>query len=105
MNHRLNPSQQAQLMAQYQNGMSTRELARLFEINRHTVAKHLRRGGVVVRPQLKMTPHRVQQATRLYADGQSLATIGEHLGVDASTIHKALKRAGVNMRDTHGRDR
>ncbi|WP_207767366.1 helix-turn-helix domain-containing protein [Mycolicibacterium agri] len=66
---------------------------------------HLERHGVPVRPQLKMTPTVVEQAKRLYADGHSLAAIGDDLGVDATTVLNALKKAGVNLRDTHGRPR
>jgi DNA-binding CsgD family transcriptional regulator len=84
--------------------MSALELARQYGIHRHTVVKHLKRDGVAVRGgQTKMTPDMIERTKRLYADGQSLAGIGEQLGVDASTVHKALKRAGVKMRDTHGR--
>jgi hypothetical protein len=41
----------------------------------------------------------------LYADGLSLAKIGSRLGYHATTVHLALRAAGVQMRDTHGRER
>jgi hypothetical protein len=53
---------------------------------------------VAIRGQLKMTPHLVDRARQLYADGQSLTAIGKQLGVEASTAGKALKRAGVKLR-------
>jgi DNA-binding CsgD family transcriptional regulator len=102
-NRRLTTDEQAQLVEQYRSGMATRELARQFGIHRHTVAKHLKRVGVVVRGQRKMTPELVKRAKQLNAHGHSLAVIGKQLGVEASTVHKALKRAGLKMRDTHGR--
>jgi DNA invertase Pin-like site-specific DNA recombinase len=104
MNRRLSRPEQAQLVEEYQSGKSTFELAHRLGTNRHTVAKHLRRRGIVVRGgQVKMTPDVIEHARRLYADGRSLVASGKQLGVDASTVHKALRRAGVSMRDTHGR--
>ncbi len=50
-----------------------------------------------------MTPDVVEQAKRLYADGNSLATIGGRLRRQRHDgLHKAPKKAGVKMRDTHG---
>ncbi|PEG33009.1 helix-turn-helix domain containing protein [Mycolicibacterium agri] len=105
MNRRLSPAEQTQLVEEYRGGRSTYELAHQFRIHRRTVVTHLERHGVPVRPQLKMTPTVVEQAKRLYADGHSLAAIGDDLGVDATTVLNALKKAGVNLRDTHGRPR
>ena len=103
INRSLSRPEHDQLVEEYQSGKSTLELARRFGINRHTVAKHLQRRGIVVRGgQVKMTPDVIEHARRLYADGRSLVAIGKQLSVDASTVHKALRRAGVSMRDTHG---
>jgi len=80
MNRRLSRPEQAQLVEEYQSGKSTFELAHRFGINRHTVAKHLRRRGIVVRGgQVKMTPDVIEHARRLYADGRSLVAIGKQL--------------------------
>ncbi len=40
----------------------------------------------------------IDQATQLYAEGRSLAEVGEQLDVEASTVEKALKRVGVKLR-------
>ena len=86
--------------------MSALELAHQYGIHRHTVAKHLRKEGVILRGgQTKLTHGVLAKATQLYADGHSLAQIGAHIGVDASTVHKALKNTDVKMRDSHGRER
>lgn len=103
-NRRLSPAERKQLAEQYQLGLSAIELARQYGINRHSVARHLNREGVILRGgQTKLTHEVLTKAALLYADGHSLADIGTHLGVDASTVHKALKKADVKMRDTHGR--
>jgi DNA-binding CsgD family transcriptional regulator len=98
MNRKLNPGEQAELVALYRAGASMLELSRKFETHRNTVVAHLRRAGVEIRPQRKMTPELVAQATALYGNGHSLAEIGRMFGLEASTIGKALKRAGVQLR-------
>ena len=87
-----------QLVEQYRAGKSVLELARQFKMHRQTVARHLKREGIAVRSQLKMTPRLTEQAERLYADGHTLTAIGVKLGVEASTVGKALKRTGVQLR-------
>jgi DNA-directed RNA polymerase specialized sigma24 family protein len=98
MNRKLNPDEQAELVALYRAGASMVELSRKFETHRNTVVAHLRRAGVEIRPLKKMTPHLVDRAKQLYADGHSLTEVGKQLGVEASTVGKALKRAGVKLR-------
>jgi DNA invertase Pin-like site-specific DNA recombinase len=98
MNRKLSPAERAQLAEKFRVGMSVLELARLYKMHRHTVARQLAEEGVAIRPQRKMTPQLVDRAKQLYADGQPLTSIGKHLGVEASTVGKALKRSGVKLR-------
>ena len=80
------------------------ELAERYGIHRRTVSTILKRHGVPTRASA-LSPAQIQHAVLLYAQGQSLAKIGKALGVDAGTIHVRLREQGVQMRDTHGRDR
>jgi DNA-directed RNA polymerase specialized sigma24 family protein len=98
MNRKLNPDEQAELVVLYQAGASMLELSRKFETHRNTVVAHLRRAGVEIRPQRKMTPRLLDRAKLLYADGHSLTEVGKQLDVEASTVGKALKHAGVKLR-------
>ena len=50
-----------------------------------------------------LSPAQIEQATRLYATGLSLVSVGKQLGCDGSTVHLALRKAAVRMRDIHGR--
>lgn len=81
-NRKLSPAERARLAAEYLSGKSAVELAREFKLHRETVARHVEREGVAVRPQLKMTPWLVEQAKQHYAEGHSLAEAtrcrGEH---------------------------
>jgi transposase-like protein len=103
-NRRLTPAELVQLAEQYQPGLSALELARQYGINRHTVTKHLREEGIIIRGgRVKLTTDKITMAARLYASGQSLADVAENLGVDPTTVHKQLRKHGTKMRDTHGR--
>ena len=105
MNRKLSQAEVAELVERYRSGRSTYDLAQQFGTDRHTVARHLRRAGIGLRPQRKMTPELIDRAARLYASGSSLAGIGREFGVSPTTIGKALRNAGVLLRDTHGRER
>ena len=97
-NRKLTPAERAKLAEEYRFGVSALELARKYKTHRHTIAAHLKREGIAVRGQLKMTSELVNRAKTLYAEGQTPVTIGKQLGVEASTVGKALKRAGVRLR-------
>jgi DNA-binding CsgD family transcriptional regulator len=103
MTRRLSPEELEQVTELYRLGLSTYKLAQRFGTNRHTIAGHLRRGGVELRSHQKLTPQLIEQATQLYANGQSLATIGRQFGVSPSTIGTALRKSGMRLRDSHGR--
>ena len=103
MNRRLAPDELDQVLELYRLGKSTYKLARQFGTDRHTIARHLRQGGVELRPRQKLTPEQTEQAKQLYADGYSLAAIGKQVGLTPTAVGNALKRAGVRVRDRHGR--
>jgi DNA-directed RNA polymerase specialized sigma24 family protein len=98
MHRKLNPTQQAELIALYEAGSSMLDLSKKFETHRHTVARQLAKAGVEIRSQRKMTPKLLAQATSLYGSSHSLEEVGLLLGLQASTIGKALKRAGFTLR-------
>lgn len=104
MNRRLTPDELSQVFELYRLGKSTYKLARQFGTDRHTITRHLRRGGVEPRPRQKLTPQLTEQAKRLYADGYSLAAIGKQVGLTPTAVGNALRRTGVKLRDTHGRE-
>jgi hypothetical protein len=52
-----------------------------------------------------MSAAQIDEAVQDYAAGQSLEKIGNRLGFDSTTVLKELRLRGVQMRDTHGRER
>ncbi len=94
----------ANLVLAYSEGLAIQEIAKEFRINRVTVSKHLERAGVTKRPR-SMSQVQIDEAVPYYAAGQSLAKIGNRLGFDSTTVLKELRVRGLQIRDTHGRER
>ncbi|MFE3858193.1 hypothetical protein ACFXPN_44550 [Streptomyces griseorubiginosus] len=46
----------------------------------------------------------MDEAERLYAQGMSLARVGERLGVTDCAVRYQLRKRGIRMRDSHGRE-
>jgi lambda repressor-like predicted transcriptional regulator len=84
----------ARLVAEYEGGATTYDLATRHGLHRNTITAHLRRVGVTIRMD-GMTPEQIQQAADLYAEGWSLARVGRAVGADAETVRKRLREVGV----------
>ncbi len=94
-----------QLVADYLDGQSVRQLAVSWRIHRTTVLDHLERHGVPRRANVrKMTDQQVEEAAQLYGAGNSLIVLGRTYGVDAGTVGRELSQVGVNLRPS-GRPR
>ena len=52
-----------------------------------------------------MSSAQIEGAAQDYVSGQSLEEIGKRLCFDSTTVLKELRQRGVQMRDTHGRER
>jgi transposase len=91
----------AELIKEYEQQASVKELAQRFGIHRVTVTALLRRHGVELRrPGLALDD--IPAAASLYRQGWSCARLGERFGVDAATVWRALRSAGVAMRSVRG---
>jgi DNA-binding CsgD family transcriptional regulator len=98
---RLRPAEIAELIAAYEAGASSYELAKQFRIHRHTVTQLLERQGVPRRYQ-SLTSEQVARATSLYESGLSLSAVGQELSCDPATVSQALRAAGVALRPRNG---
>jgi transposase-like protein len=85
----------------YQVGATINELTGRFRVNRTTVMRHLDRAGVETRYR-RLTLEQIEEAARLYAEGWSLARLGERLGVSRGTVLNAFRKAGVKTRPRPG---
>jgi hypothetical protein len=94
----------AELVDAYEAGATQQELEVRFGIHKHTVAAHLDRAGITNR-RGAMTPQQVAEAIVLYAQGWSLAKIGNHFGLYPTSIYYWLKKEGVRLRPRGGRTR
>lgn len=96
---------QALLMAdKYQSGATVYQLAKEFGISRHTVSERLKKVGVAMRQQ-SPSSELIGSMVGLYESGLSLAEVGARTGTSPGTVRRYLLIAGVQMRDSHGRQR
>ena len=101
---RLSEAQALQLANKYQTGATVYELAKEFGISRHTVSERLKKAGVATRGQ-SLGGELVDSMVVLYESGLSLAEVGARTGTSPGTVHHYLLIRGVQMRDSHGRQR
>lgn len=96
---RLDPDQILELVSQYLDGQSVRQLTEAWGIHRTTVLDHLQRHDVPRRvSKRKMTDAMVREAAKHYNAGRSLATLGQRYSVDPQTVSRELKKAGIQIR-------
>jgi hypothetical protein len=94
---RLSVTEVAELIKEYEQQASVKELAQRFGIHRLTVTALLRRHGAELR-RTGLAREEVPEAALLYHRGWSLAKLGTMYGVDSTTVWRALRAAGVPMR-------
>ena len=92
---RLSPAELEALIAEYDAGARVGELAKLYDLHRTTVARHVARAGKT-RP--VMTEAQIDEAVRLYRDGWTLHNLGQRLGVADQTIRRVLIERKVTIR-------
>lgn len=87
------------MVADYQAGATLTELAARYGYNRVGISNALKKAGVRLR-RTGLTEEQADEATRLYATGQSLATVAARFDIDAGTVRTRLIKRGVGMRPT-----
>jgi DNA-binding CsgD family transcriptional regulator len=94
----------AELVAAYEAGASTYELAARFSIRRETVTMHLQRAGLEIRPgpQVALDEAGERRVATLYRDGLSMRSIARQMGISDNTVLKALRAQGVPSRPRLG---
>ena len=101
---RLTDSQALMLRDRYNEGATVYELAKEFGIRRATVSERLKKAGVSMRCQSPRS-ELINSMAGLYESGLSLAAVGDRVGTSPGTVRRYLLIAGVQMRDSHGRQR
>lgn len=94
---RLGPDAIAQLVADYQTGLSTAVLMQRYHLGKGPVLRILDQAGVTRHPNT-VSNEQLAEAAELYNQGWSLVRLSEHLDIAQTTIWRGLKRMGVEMR-------
>jgi len=90
---RLNASQVAQLVADYQAGASVSALTRKYRIRHETAVRWLKINGVTIRPNRVGVPkERLAKAVALRNQGWSWYQLGRHYGCSHTAVRNALLR-------------
>ena len=101
--HRLTESEIDQLVESFKSGVTVKELAKHFSINRTTVMDHLRRRKVP--RQGEWSTSAIKKAAARYKVGETLDEIAATMNVDPRTVGRQLKLAGVVIRPSGPRRR
>lgn len=91
---------QEQLLADYQSGVSAKQLASRYQLSRSSIRIILRESGLPQRYQ-PMTEAEMDHVVELYVSGLTIAQVAAEVGRPASTVQTALSRRSVAMRQRH----
>lgn len=92
----------AQVVADYQAGVSTTQLTTKYGIGKSSVLRILREAGVSMRKP-PLAEAQIAEATRLYGAGLSVTAVGAALNLNPSTIWRTLISRGVKIRPSRNR--
>jgi hypothetical protein len=84
MQRRLKPAEIVQLLAAHAAGDLVRDIAARFGVSRTTVLGHATRRALPRRSDNGWSHDELRTAANLYADGHSLAVVGQRFGVHAA---------------------
>lgn len=94
----LSDVQRAQAVERYGAGESANAIAATFGVSRQAIAGLLRRRGITLRTQVKLTPSQRNEAVDRYMRGQTSATIANLFGVTPVAILAVLHKRSVVVR-------
>lgn len=92
---RLTTTEITDLVAQYNSGATTYQVAKDFGITRDTLRKHLRKNSVPMRRR-GLSPDQVKAAADLYEQGFSSNAIAKEFGVSPTTVLRKLREQGMS---------
>jgi len=101
---RLDSGRVAKLCADYQAGLTTRELAEQYDIGKTAVTRLLREQHIPLRHQ-GLSAEQTARAVSRYEAGRSVAQVAAEMELPTNSVYDALNRAGTAMRDRHERIR
>jgi hypothetical protein len=85
------------LAREYQQGQTTVQLQRKYDLGKGSVLAILQAAGVEMRHQ-SLDDNQVRRCVELYAEGRSIRGVAAQLGVPKTTVQDALRETGVRMR-------
>lgn len=88
----------AQIIIEYQSGLTTYQLAEKYATNRHTISNHLKKHGVNVTKNKAQEKLNVEEVISMYAQMFTTEQIAKKFGVSYQTITSCLRANDVRIR-------
>lgn len=98
---RLSATRRQEIVDAYQSGMSKNEVARKFNVHRHTVDECLAGAHVASRPR-GVSRDDQEQVARLYREGWSIARLAARFGCSDTAVATALRATNTRSRPQRG---
>lgn len=91
----------AQLVADYESGVPSTHLTRIYGLGKGSILKLLKEAGVQMRHQ-GLSSDNLEEAAALYREGWSLPRVAERFGCSVGSIRKEFRNHGVQIRSPNG---
>ncbi|MHB0928018.1 MAG: helix-turn-helix domain-containing protein [Candidatus Nanopelagicales bacterium] len=98
VNKSLTELEVVEMVRMYEEGRSTRQIAKATGVHWHTVQNRLRAVGVTMRRRIKTPEAVIDEIVRLYESGLSMQAVGDQVGVNQQTVCNMLHERGVATR-------
>lgn len=94
-----------QIITMYKEGLSTRVIAKKFNVNKNTLNKFLKQNNISPREKnetkISIIEQNKKDVINLYQNNISSIEIGKYYGVTNAVVLKFLKRWGIQIRSSH----
>lgn len=101
LKRRIDPDTWEQIVAKYKAGATTPQLCLEYGLSKTGLLNHLHERGVQLRRQ-PLAPEQVEEASRLYGYGFSIAAIANYLDTSYNNVRQNLERLGIERRPRGG---
>lgn len=101
LDRKVSPEIAAQLVADYESGVSSTHLTMIYSLGKGTVLKLLNEAGVQMRHQ-GLSEKNLEEAATLYREGWSLPQVAERFGCSVGSVRKEFRTHGVKIQPPNG---
>lgn len=101
LDRKVSPETAAQLIADYESGTPSTQLAKIYGLGKGSVLKLLKGAGVQMQNH-GLKQENFEEAAMLYRDGWSLPRVAERFDCSVGSVRKEFRTHGVQIRPPNG---